>query len=414
MAYPAFEARNKVAVVGVGHSEVGRRLDGRPTGALAVEACRRAIADAGLTLNDIDGISTWPQTDGPGVGPVPGYSSAPISWMIEGLGMERVNWWNHGGGGNIAAAIGTSVLAIAAGLCDYVLVYRAMWQPRVGRGSGRRSTVELEANRARTAPRVSNAQAYSEPYGIGGPGGFASSYMRYMKMYGAKRHHLGAYATSTRSYANRNPNAVFYRQPMTMEDYMNCRMIADPLCLFDCDIHVDGAAAVVLARADRVHDLKQPPAYVTAYGTGGWDWRLRPPEEWQYASSGNIGRTLWASTDMTPKDIDGVEFYDGYAPDIYWWLESLGFCGRGEAFEFIQNGRIEQFGELPLNTFGGNVSEGRLHGIGHWVEATKQVQGRADDQPGDGARQIPDVENMLVATGMLGHGVGVILSKDPR
>jgi acetyl-CoA acetyltransferase len=121
-----------------------------------------------------------------------------------------------------------------------------------------------------------------------------------------------------------------------------------------------------------------------------------------------------ADAGLTVADIDGAMLYDGFAPDIYWWLEGLGFCDRGEAFEWIQDGRIAIDGEFPINTFGGQVSEGRLHGIGHWVEGVRQIQGCADDQPGDGARQIPDVENILVATGMLGHGVGVILSTEPR
>ncbi len=408
-----FEAKNKVAIIGAAHSQLGRRLE-RPTGALAVDACLAAIADAGLDVKDIDGVSNWPATDGQGVGPREGYNSAHVEWMVQGLGIEQVNWWQSGGGGNIASAVTTAMLAINSGICENVLVWRAMWQPRSGRGSGTRSAAELEAARTRPAPRVSDEAAYTAPYGIGGPGGFASSYMRYMKMYGAKRHHMAAYALAARHGGNNNPYSVFKDQILTYEDYMNARMIADPLCLFDCDMHVDGAAALVLTRADKVADMKQKPVYVTAYGSGGWDWRLRPPEEWQYASSGNIGRTLWAGTDMTPKDIQGCEFYDGYSPDIYWWLESMGFCGRGEAAEFIQNGMIERDGGLPVNTFGGNISEGRLHGMGHWVEAVLQVQGRADDKPGDGARQIKDVENMLVCTGMLAHGAGAILSKEPR
>ena len=407
-----FEAANKVAIVGVGHSKLARGGD-RPVGALAVDACLKAIEDAGLTLKDIDGISNWPATDGQGVGPVDGWTNAKLQWMVEGLGIEQVNWWGNGGGGNISAAVGHSILAIAAGLCDYVLVYRAMWQPRSGRGSGTRRAGGGAAE-PRPAPRVSNEAAYSDPFGIGVPSGFASSYMRYMKLYGAKRHHMAAYALAARRGANNNPNALFKDQPMSYEDYMECRMVADPLCLYDCDIHVDGAAAMVLARADKAKDLKQKPAYVTAYGTAGWDWRVRPPEEWMYASSGNMGRTLWAGTDLKPSDIQGAQLYDGYSPDIYWWLESMGFCERGEAFEFIQNGMIERTGGFPVNTFGGNVSEGRLHGMGHWVEAVKQVQGRADNLPGDGARQIANVENHMVCTGMLGHGVGVILSTEPR
>jgi acetyl-CoA acetyltransferase len=235
-----------------------------------------------------------------------------------------------------------------------------------------------------------------------------------MKLYGAKREHMAAYAVTMRANANKNSKAVFYDTPMTFDDYMNCRMIADPLCLFDCDMPVDGAGALVLSRAELAKDLKQAPAYVTAFGSGGWNWRDQFLEEYMDSTAGNVGRTLFASTDMKPSDMDGAMFYDGFSPDIYWWLEGLGFCGRGEAYEWIQDGRIAIGGELPINTFGGQVSEGRLHGIGHWIEATRQIQNRADDKPGDHARQIPHAENILVATGMTGHGCGTILSNSPR
>jgi acetyl-CoA acetyltransferase len=225
---------------------------------------------------------------------------------------------------------------------------------------------------------------------------------------------MAAYTVTMRANANKNPNSVFYDQPMSYEDYMNCRMICDPLCLFDCDMPIDGAGAIILQRADLAKDGPQKPAYITALGSGGYDWRTIPPEQWRFASSGNLGRTLWSSTYMKPTDMDGAMFYDGFSPDIYWWLEAMRFCKFGEAFEWIQDGRLAVGGELPVNTFGGQVSEGRLHGIGHWIEGIKQTQGRADDKPGDGARQIKEVENILVCTGMLGHGNGVILSTEPR
>ncbi len=408
-----FNSANKVAITGVAHSKIGRRLE-RPIGALAVDACLAAIADAGLTIKDIDGVATFPQTTGPGVGPEPGVSSAPFPWMTEGLGIEELNWWGNGGG-NISTAIGYGIDAIATGRCNNVLVWRAMYQPRSGAfGSGTRNQAREES--ARPAPRATMGQQFTAPYGFGdAPSGFAPAYMRYMKQYGAKRHHMATYAVTLRANANKNPNSVFYDQPMTYEDYMNCRMICDPLCLFDCDMPIDGAAAIILQRADLAKDGPQKPAYITALGSGSYDWRTIPPEQWRFASSGNIGRTLWSSTYMKPTDMSGAEFYDGFSPDIYWWIEGMRFAKFGEGFEFIQDGRISiEGGELPVNTFGGQVSEGRLHGIGHWVEGVKQTQGRADDKPGDGARQIKNVDNILVCTGMLGHGNGVILSPEPR
>jgi acetyl-CoA acetyltransferase len=411
----AYNAANKVAIIGMGRSKITRKGD-RAIGALAVEASLKAIADAGLTVRDIDGLSTYPESSGPGVGPEPGPSAAPLRWMVDGLGIEQINWWSNGGG-NISTAIGTAAMAIASGMCNYILVWRAMYQPRSGAfGSGTRNAPR---DAPREAPRAPGLAAYGAPYGAGdAPTGFAPAYMRYMKMYGARKEHMAAYALSCRANANKNPMSVFYDQPMTFEDYMNCRMIADPLCLFDCDMPVDGAAAIVLAAADRAKDAPETPAYITALGSGGFNWKNRPPEEWQNDTARNISRTLWASTYMTPKDMDGCEFYDGFSPDIYWWLEEMNFCGRGEAYEYIQNGRIRIGGELPINTFGGQVSEGRLHGIGHWCEGVLQIRRKADDKPGDGARNIVHngrgVENLLVCTGMLGHGVGVILAPEPR
>lgn len=406
-----FTAKNEVAIVGAAHSRLGRRQE-RPLGALAVDACLGAIEDAGLRIDDIDGLSTYPDGAGPGVGPVPGVSAAPLRWIVDALGIEQLDWWATGGG-NISTAVGYAIHAIAAGSCNTVLVWRAMYQPRGGEfGSGdgllRRASVQEPR-------RVSGAQAYAAPYGLGdAPTHFAPAYMRYMKRYGARREHMATYALTMRANANKNPVAVFYDKTLSFEEYMSSRMIAEPLCLFDCDMPVDGAAAIVLSRADRARDLRHQPAYVTALGSGGWDWRLRPPEEWIESTAANIGRTLWASTDLRPEDVSGAMLYDGFSPDIYWWLEGLGFCGRGEAFDWIQDGRIAIDGELPVNTFGGQVSEGRLHGMGHWVEAVRQIQGRADEMPGDGARQIPRANNILVATGMLGHGTGAILSREPR
>ena len=412
----AFNAANEVAIVGVGRSKLSRRGE-RAIGALAVEASLKAIADAGLTLRDIDGLSTFPETTGPGVGPVDGTTGASLYWMVQGLGIEQINWWGNAGGnqgGNISTAIGNAAMAIATGMCSTALVWRAMYQPRSGAfGSGSRN--DGAGNVVKEPPKAEGGRAYTAPFGLGdAPTGFAQAYMRYMKMYGAKREHMAAYTVTMRANANKNPISMFYDQPMTFDDYMNCRMIADPLCLFDCDMPVDGAAAIVLTRADRAKDGPHKPAYITALGSGGWNWKNRPPEEYQNDTASNLGRTLWSSTYMTPKDMDGAMFYDGFTPDIYWWVEGMNFCGRGEGFDYIQNGRIALGGELPINTFGGQVSEGRLHGIAHWCEGVLQIRGEADDQPGDGARNIKGAQNILVCTGMTGHGNGAILSTEPR
>ncbi|MET0422052.1 MAG: hypothetical protein ABW073_10120 [Acidimicrobiia bacterium] len=390
-----FDAKNKVAIVGVGHSQLGRHLD-RPLGLLALDAALAAIDDAGLAIEDIDGFTTFPELPATGHGgPEDGRTVVTLHWMVSALGSKQVNWWTQMGSGNISTAIGAAIQALATNCCDHVLVWRALHLPRGG------TYTQHTGNEAR------GAAAYAAPYGNSlAPVWFAPNYMRYLKLYGAQREHLATFVVNSRNFANLNPKAFFHDTPMTVDDYMNARMIADPMCLFDCDIPIDGAAAIVLSRAELATSLRQPPAYVTGFGQAGFDASLVPPDEFWHTTE-SLGRGVWESSGLRPSDVDGAMLYDGFSPDVYFWLEGLGFCGRGEAFEWIQDGRIALGGELPINTFGGNLSEGRLHGIGHWVEATLQIQGRAD------ARQIAGAEHVLVATGLTGHGSGAILSAAP-
>jgi len=326
--------------------------------------------------------------------------------MVGGLGLGNLHWWAETQAGNISTAIELAAMALAHRRCNYVLVWRALHMPKQG-----------SYQQAHTATRASGDGAYSLPYGLSGaPMSFALTYMRYMRLYGAEREHMAALVLAERRGANLNPHAYFRDVPLTMDDYMSARMIADPMCLYDCDIPVDGAGAIVLARADRATDLPHRPAYITGLGQAGFSRRFAPVsigalgpslfDECQHTAA-TIGESIWSTSRLTPADVGGAMLYDGFAPDIYFWLEGLGFCKEGEGFEFIQDGRIEIGGELPINTFGGNLSEGRLHGIGHWIEGALQVQGRAEE------RQIANAENVLVATGMLNHGSGAILSRSP-
>jgi acetyl-CoA acetyltransferase len=396
---------NQVAIVGVGHSQVGRRLS-RPLGLLAIDASLAAVEDAGLELSQIDGAATFPMFPGGNEGPERGDGVTFVStgWMVSSLGLEDVRWWSETQAGNISTAIEQAAMALALGRCEYALVWRALHMPRAG-----------GYQRAHASDEAAGDLAYSVPYGLGSaPMSFALTYMRYMKLYGARREHLGALAVASRRGANLNPHAYFRDVSLSMDEYMSARMISDPMCLYDCDIPVDGAGALVLTTADRAKDLPNPPAYVTGLGQAGF-LKGTPPisvggmgaslfEENRHTAK-TIGRGIWESSGLAPKDIDAAMLYDGFAPDVYFWLEGLGFCDEGEAFEFIQDGRIEIDGSFPINTFGGNLSEGRLHGVGHWIEAALQVQGRA------GKRQIAKTDNIVVATGLLNHGSGAVLSR---
>jgi acetyl-CoA acetyltransferase len=400
-----FDAKNAVAIVGVGHSLIGRRVD-RPLGLLAMDAARRALADAGLAIEDIDGVATFPMYPGGNEIPRDGQTHVGVRWMVNSLGLRNVKWWAETQGGNISTAIEQAAMALAHRRCQYALVWRALHMPRQG---------SYQPSYEGTA-HVGGDLAFSLPYGLSGaPMGFALTYMRYMKLYGARREHMAAVAIASRNGANRNPHAYFRHTPLTFDDYMGARIIADPLTLFDCDIPVDGAGAIVIARADRAADLPNQPAYITGLGQAGFTGGRAPIsigtlgadlfDECRYTAE-SIGRSLWETSGLRPSDIDAAMLYDGFSPDVYFWLEGLGFCKEGEAYEFVQDGRIEIGGSFPVNTFGGNLSEGRLHGIGHWIEATLQIQGRAAD------RQIAKAENIAVATGMLNHGSGAILSRE--
>ena len=399
--------KNQAAIVGVGYSKIGRRQQ-RPLGLLAIDAATAAVADAGLELADIDGAATFPMFPGGNEGGDhgDGVSVVTTAWLINHLGLENITWWAETQTGNISTAIEQAVMALSLHRCDYALVFRALHMP--GEGSYQRTHVSNDAP---------GDSAYTIPYGLGGaPMAFALTYMRYLKLYGARREELGALAVAQRHGANLNPKALFHDVPLTLDDYMTCRMVADPMCLFDCDIPVDGAAAIVLARADRARDLPHPPVYVTGLGQSSY-LKGSPPislggigpglfDEVRHTAA-TIGRGIWQTSGLRPDEVDAAMLYDGFAPDVYFWLEGLGFCGEGEAHEWIQDGRIEIGGEFPVNTFGGNLSEGRLHGMGHWVEATLQIQGRAEE------RQLARADNIVVATGLLNHGSGAMLSKTP-
>jgi acetyl-CoA acetyltransferase len=402
-----FDAANQVAIVGVGHSAIGRRLE-RPLGLLAMDAALAALDDCGLRTVDIDGAATFPMYPGGGESSLrDGETHVSLNWMVTNLGLSNLGWWCETQHGNVSTAIEQAAMALAHDRCRYALVWRALHMPKLG-----------SYQQSHASTKAGGDLAYSLPYGLSGaPMSFALTYMRYMKLYGARREHMAALVLASRRGANQNPHAYFHNAPLTMDDYMDSRIIADPLCLYDCDIPIDGAGAIVLARADRARDLSQLPAYITGLGQAGFARRFPPVsigtlgpglfEECRHTAE-TIGRSIWRNSGRRPEQVGAAMLYDGFSPDIYFWLEGLGFCKEGEAFEFIQDGRIEIGGELPINTFGGNLSEGRLHGIGHWIEATRQIQGRA------GPRQVRHNENVLVATGLLGHGSGAMLSRSPN
>lgn len=392
-------AKGKTAIVGVGVSELTRKPE-KALGSSAIEACKRAVEDAGLSLSDIDGLASFPEAPFIGGGIVDGEDVVTPSYMLNHMKLaDSVRWYCQLEAGMITAAVIEACNALVAGACNYVLLWRALHIPKGAYGAVQSSTNLVEG-----------LDAFTIPYGFATPLQLhALTYRRYMDLYGAKREHMATLAVTQRRYANKNEKAIFYEKQLTVENYLNSRMVADPLCLLDCDVPVEGCLAVVLTTYDRAKDVRNRPAYIAAYGLNTCRKLSLVSYTLEDYFDNNLGRQIWENSGYSPRDVDIAEIYDGFLPSVWYGLEAYGFCSRGEAFEFIQNGRIDQDGELPLNTNGGACSEGRLHAMGHLVEAVLQVTGRASP------RQVNNVHIAFVAAGspMLRNSA-LLITRDPQ
>jgi acetyl-CoA acetyltransferase len=246
------------------------------------------------------------------------------------------------------------------------------------------------------------------PYGAGSTFQYhALAYKRYMAKYDAKREHMAKLVVSQRNNANLNPYSAFYDKPLTIDDYMDARMIADPLCLYDCDMPSSGAGAMILTSAERARDLKQRPAYVAGYGENTARKKTGIVYQVEDYMNTNAIDNIWRMSGLGPHDVDVAQLYDGFSPSAMYWLEAAGFCKQGEGFQMIDSGAIELGGSLPVNTSGGQLSEGNL-GLGKAIEAVRQVTGRA------GRRQVHDAHASLVVEGSpMQKGAGVLFTDEP-
>lgn len=382
-----------VVVSGIGMSEVGRRLLRDPL-SLMVEAARAAIADAGLTVADIDGLATYPG----GLG-FSGTSGGNLFALEEALRVRPV-WFSSGmeTPGQTGQVV-NAMLAVHAGLSRHVLCVRGVWE-----GTYQHLTRTGQLRGADGGGRVSGEMEWRLPYGAFSAANWIGMMAnRHMQVFGTTREQLGAIAVNARRNAARNPAAV-YREPLTLDDYLAARPITTPFGLFDCDVPCDGAVAVVVSHVDTAEDLRRPPVRVEAVGTAlderiSWDQGTLLHEP----VLAGAARHVWSRTDLTPADVDVAEIYDGFTFNCLSWLELLGFCEIGEGGAFVEGGtRIALDGELPLNTHGGQLSAGRLHGWGFLHEACLQVRGEA------GERQVHNAQVALLTAGG-GHPGGVML-----
>jgi acetyl-CoA acetyltransferase len=371
-----------VCITGVGSSAVGRALYRHPAD-LAIEGCLAAIADAGLTRDDIDGAAAF-HIEG----------SAGVVEIIDALGLE-VNWFADCSiGPSQISAIFEAIMAVQTGRAKHVLVFHSSCEGTVRHTLGRGGS--LPGSASATPTRVSGAQEWWLPFGAPSAGNHIAMYaQRHFHEFGTTREQMGQIALVQRRNAGLYDSGI-YKDPLTMEDYLSARMISEPFCLFDCDIPIDFCCAVIVSAADATSGLRKPPLLVNATSTA-----MRSRMSWDQFDDlstmvlRDVGADLWTHTDLSPADVDVAQIYDGFSFIAMAWLEALGFCGKGESGPFIDGGsRISLDGQLPINTNGGQLSSGRMHGWGYLPEACAQLWGEG------GQRQVPnDPEVAVVASG---------------
>ncbi|HET7720826.1 MAG TPA: hypothetical protein VFK43_12735, partial [Acidimicrobiales bacterium] len=340
--------RDKCAIAGIGATDFSR-ASGRSELSLATQASLAAVADAGLSVGDIDGIVRCDMDNVRG------------NDIAHSLGIRNLTYLGETGPGGAApsAMVGQAVAAIVAGLATTVLVYRSL----NGRSGVRFGQSPVEG------ARVGGAGSYDElfaPYGLLTPGQvFALMAQRHMLEYGTTSEQLGAIALACRARANANPLAQMHERPLTMDDYLGARMIAEPLRLFDFCLETDGACAVVVTTAERAADLAQKPALIRAIAQGsipdpqpGIQYPVLMRESLTTLPARSVAETLYRRAGIGPSDIDVAQVYDCFTITVLLQLEDWGFCKKGEGGPFVAGGEIEMDGSIPINTGGGHLSEG--------------------------------------------------------
>jgi acetyl-CoA acetyltransferase len=380
---------DKVVIGGIGQSDIGRRL-GRDPLQLTADACIAAVHDAGLTLADIDGLTTYPGSSGPGRG----FSGASLRDIHDALGIKP-NWAAGGveSPGQLGAVV-DAMLAVAGGLANHVLCWRSIWEG-TAQGAGRRKGYGARG-------RPSGMMGWQLPFGATAANLAALQVRARMERFGLTRAQLASIAIAQRTHAKLNPSAI-YTEPLGLDNYMSSRMVSEPLCMYDCDIACDAATAFVISRAEQAGALDHPAVTVEAVDCAHHDrfmWECG--EDITRISSRSL--TIWDRTDFTVDDVDVASLYDGFSVFVLCWLEDFGFCDVGESGEWVADpARISLGGDRPLNTAGGQLSGGRLHGFGHLHEACLQVRGEAD------ARQVDDVTLAAVGVGAANSGTTAML-----
>lgn len=368
---------NDAYITGVGQSEIAVKQTRHPL-LLTLDAVREALDEAGLTIGQIDGVSTYPGR----LQNYLGFSPVGADELIDALGI-RATW--YAGAGEISSQLGAVVAAataVRAGLARHVICFRTVYE-----------AAALARPEEYPPPRRDKVEGNSQwmaPFNAMSAANWTAQYaMRHVKRYGLTREQLAQVAITDRAHAALNPRALT-RQPITMEEYLSARMISTPLCLYDCDRFTDASTVLIVSAGSAVDEVSCQPIRIAAMA-GSVERHSWDQPEWLACYP--TGADLWKRTDYKPADVDTAQFYDGFSFYVVAWLEALGFCDIGEGGRFIEGGRrIALDGELPLNTFGGQIGAGRLHGFGFAHEAVVQLRGKG------GARQIPGDPRVAICT----------------
>jgi acetyl-CoA acetyltransferase len=381
----------RTAIAGIGQTELSKD-SGRTEMRLAVEASALALADAGLTPQDVDGFSTFTMD-----------SNEEIE-VARNLGCGDLTFFSriHYGGGAALGVVHQAAMAVATGEANVVVCYRAF----NGRSWGR---FGVSAHSKPTAERIHYGWYF--PFGLTTPAGWVAMFaQRYMHAFGATSEDLGRVSVAHRAFAASNPAAWFYGKPITLADHQASRWIVEPLRLLDCCQESDGGVAIVVTTVERARDLRNAPAVIAAAAQGSGaeqeemtsyyrDDLTRLPEV------DVVARRLWQQSGLTPADMQTAVVYDPFSPFVLMQLEGFGFCGHGEAKDFVSDEGIGPGGRLPVNTNGGQLGEGYIHGMNGITEGVRQVRGTA-------ANQVTKARNVLVTAGVGVPTSGIILSRD--
>lgn len=381
----------QAAIVGIGATEFSKN-SGRSELRLAVEAITAALDDAGIDRAEVDGLSTYTMDNNPEIE------------VFRNIGGRQLKFFSriHYGGGAACAPIMQAAMAVATGVAEVVVCYRAMnerSQYRFGTGY--------------TPPPVPNAESahygYYVPFGLISPASWvAMAARRYMHETGATSEDFGRVSVACRRHAATNPNAWFYQQPITLDEHQASRWIVEPLHLLDCCQESDGAVAIVVTSAARAAKLKQPPAIIRAAAQGAADDQQMMTSYYRedisrLSEMDLVAEQLYAQAQMGPEDIRTAILYDHFSPFVLPQLEAFGFAGRGQARHFIAQEGIELGGRLPVNTNGGQLGEAYIHGMNGIAEAVRQVRGTS-------VNQVAGPGHVLVTAGTGVPTSGLILS----